>query len=71
MVLLSIFLLAGIDQTINPKSKQTIGKRVRFGLNADEMSRLTRPIGFDQGQTGLGLRKTRKKQGKVDRGFTF
>lgn len=70
MVFLSLFLLAGIDQTINPKSKQTIGKNVRFGLNADEMNRLTSPIGFDQGQTGLGLRKTRTKKG-VKRGFTF
>jgi len=69
MVLLSLFLLAGIDQTINPKSKQTIGKRVRFGLTRDEQNRLTNPIGFDQGQTGLGLRK-RKVKGFA-RGFTF
>lgn len=69
MVFLSLFLLAGIDQTINPKSKQTIGRNVRFGLTRDEQSRLTNPIGFDQGQTGLGLRKRKVKGFK--RGFTF
>ncbi len=68
MVLLSIFLLAGIDQAINPKSRQTIGKRVRLGLTREEQNRLTNPINFDQGQTGLGLRK-RKRAGRGT--FTF
>lgn len=62
MVLLSIFLLAGLDEAINPKSRQTIAKRVKLGLSNDEINRLTRPINFDAGQTGLGLRKTRVRK---------
>jgi len=63
MVFLSIFLLAGLDQTINPKSKQTIGKRVRFGLSDDEINRLVTPIDFTN-KTGLSVRK-RKRKGDV------
>lgn len=56
MVLLSLFLLGGIDQAINPKSKQTIGRRVKLGFTDSEFKRLTTPFGSD---SGLGFRKTR------------
>lgn len=59
MVLLSIFLLAGLDRALNPKSRQTIGKRVRIGLADDEYNRLTKPIGFDK-KSGLKVRKRKK-----------
>jgi len=64
MVLLSLFLLAGIDRALNPKSRQTIGKRVRLGLADDEYDRLTRPIGLDK-KSGLSVRKRKKND------FTF
>jgi len=65
MVLLSLFLLAGIDKMINPKSRQTIGKRVRLGLSDDEYTKLTRPIGMKDKKSGLAIRKRRKED------FTF
>lgn len=64
MVILTLFLLAGLDRTLNPKSKQTIGKRVRLGLADDEYHRLTKPIGFDK-KSGLTVRKRKKND------FTF
>jgi len=54
MVLLTIFLLAGIDQAVNPKSRQTIGKRVRLGLTDKEFSNLTIPF---QGEPRRGKRR--------------
>lgn len=46
MVLLTIFLLAGLDQAFNKKKHQTIGKRVRVGLNEKEYRNLTRGLGY-------------------------
>ncbi len=60
MVLLTLFLLGGIDQAINPKSKQTIGRRVSLGFTDTEFKRLTTPFGTGK-KSGLGLRKTRRK----------
>lgn len=57
MVLLSLFLLAGLDQAFNPKSKQTIGKRVRIGLTDYEYNKLTNPI---DKKSGLTVRKRKK-----------
>ncbi len=57
MVLLELFLLAGIDRAINPKSKQTIGKRVRFGLTDKEVDTYTSILG------------TKKKGRKVNYGY--
>jgi len=45
MVLLELFLLAGLDRALNPKSKQTIGKRVRFGLTDKEVDTYTEVLG--------------------------
>lgn len=64
MVLLSLFLLAGIDEAINPPRKRTIAKRVKLGFTDEEFSRLTRPIDFTS-RTGLGLRKTKRKGRKA------
>lgn len=68
MVLLQLFLLAGLDEAINPPRKRTIAKRVKLGFTNEEFTRLTKPIEFDRGQTGLGLRK-RKRKGR--RTITF
>ena len=45
MVLLTIFLLAGLDKAINPRSRQSIGKRVRIGLTDDEIRSYTSILG--------------------------
>jgi len=57
MVLLSIFLLAGLDQALNPRSKQTIGKRVRIGLTDYEYDKLTKPI---DKKSGLSVKKRKR-----------
>ncbi len=54
MVLLTLFLLGGIDQAINPKSRQTIGRRVRLGLTDEEFGDLTEPF---QGPKRKGKKK--------------
>lgn len=59
MVLLTLFLLGGIDQAINPKSRQTIGRRVKLGFTDSEFNRLTTPFGTSK-KSGLRLRKTRR-----------
>lgn len=41
MVILGLFLLAGIDRAITPKKQQTIGKNVRFGLTEKELDYYT------------------------------
>lgn len=46
MVLLTIFLLAGLDQAINKKKNQSIGKRVRVGLTEKEYRNLTRGLDY-------------------------
>jgi hypothetical protein len=61
MVLLTLFLLGGIDQAINPKSKQTIGRRIQLGFTDDEFKRLTTPFGTKRKGGALGLRKVRRK----------
>jgi len=58
LVLLTLFLLGGIDQAINPKSKQTIGRRVKLGFTDSEFKRLTTPFGTGKSGGSLGLRKT-------------
>lgn len=60
MVLLTLFLLGGIDQAINPKSKQTIGRRVKLGFTDSEFNRLTTPFGSKDKGGSLQLRKTRR-----------
>jgi len=67
MVLLSLFLLAGIDEAINPPRKRTIAKRVKLGLTPEEQRRLFAPVDFTS-STGLGVRK-RKRKGR--RTITF
>lgn len=59
MVILELFFLAGLDKAINPKSKQTIGKRVRFGLTESEITQLMSPVDLTK-KTGLGLKKRKK-----------
>lgn len=60
MVLLSLFLLAGIDEAINPPRKRTIAKRVKLGLTPEEQRRLFAPVDFT-GRTGIGVRRTKRK----------
>lgn len=68
MVLLTLFLLGGIDQAINPKSRQTIGRRVRLGLTDDEFDNLTVPF---QGSRRRGKKKFLVKRQDDFGGFGF